>query len=476
MADQNLEAQFLALFLREAEAGGEAALRIVGNMKPDVFEYEEIAKAYEYASGRFAKGDSLTDLEAEAKLTEILGDVWYHTIRGQSKQDGKIVELTRKVVFNYRARRQAEYLKRLAEKAEALVGTNDEQAAQLADSAISKLATFHSSLSDQGRPQTQTEVTTHLLNKIQNRGAASGIAMPYQKLHGITGGLLPGDLMAIAAYSGTGKSLLVANFWRQFVMANVPVIAFPTEMGLSWLARGIASHAKVPQMVAEREQWDRATQAEIESYELAVRELGQRPWEIVDRPSITPDEIIARASVLRRRWPGKPVVVMVDHMHRLNYGRQEADYAVGAATRALRNWARNDDQGGIILILLYQPRKPADDIMFYRPVEGYQIRGVSEVWNEIDFLLSPYRRWVMTSPTSTTPWGTPSIMYDKDHHPIWAAPKKDGAKVDDEHVYLKVGKQRTGGEGPTVMLNIEAPSGHIYELARPRLAVVGGQT
>jgi replicative DNA helicase len=476
MASITTEAAFLASFWHTARAGHEAAVRIIGNLQPEMLEYAPVGEAYQILANRYAKGDPLDDLEAEAELTTALGAGWFKTIQTQSQSGGKLGDLTKRVLFNYRARKQADLLARMAADAAKLVDSTDDSAAALADRAIGKLASLHTTRGDQGKPVSRDEITQHTLTKIKNRGTVStGVPFPYDKLNSEIGFMQPGDVVGVAGYSNSGKSLLASNFWRHFAIAGIPTISFPTEMGLAWYDRGVATHARVPQMIAERGQWAMATDDMVESYELAVRDLGTRPWEIVDKPSIGVSEIIARASVLRRRWPGQPVVVIVDHMHRLDYGREEADFAVGTGTKRLRNWAKEDTMGGIILLLLYQPRKPSDEIELYRPVDGFRIRGKSEVWNELDVLLSPYRRWVMADSANKTPWGTQATLYDRDYNPMFALPNKEGAKLDDERVYVKIGKRRVGGEGPTCVLNIESPTGYIYQIQKPRLqAVIGG--
>lgn len=475
MAKMEVEASFLSAWWHAAREGNDAAVKIMGHISGEMLEYEQIAEAYDYLVNRYAGGEDLDDLESQSDLQKILGTEWYGTIHTGAQTGGNIGKHTRSVLFNFRARRQAAFLAEKAEEAAQLVGENDHKAHLIADEAITKLATFHTTKGDLAKPVSRDEITEAAVQRLRDRGSNSGIAMPYPKLADQLGNLVPGDVVAVSGYSNSGKSLFAANLWRQFATAGVPTISFPTEMGLAWHARGVASQARVPQLYAERGQWDQASQDQIEAYEFALRELGACPWEIVDKGSISPKEIIARASVLRRRWIGQPVVVIVDHMHRLDYGREEADHAVGKATKMIRNWARQDTMGGIIAILLFQPRKPADEIELYKPVDGFRIRGKSEVWNEIDILLSPYRRWVMTEPNFKTPWGTPSTKFTDDGYPKFTVPNKDGAKLDDERVYVKIGKRRVGGEGPTVMLNIDAPSGHVYQPEeRGKLVVVGG--
>ena len=462
MAKLEIEAQFLAAFIAEAQQKKESAVRIMGHIRPDMLEYEQIAQAYEYLSQRHAAGKPVDDMEVQTHLRGVLGDDWYISIWTESKKDGEPCRTyAARVQVNWRARRQARYLADAAKQSEELVGKKDEKAKRLADEIITNLSSFHHVEGDLSKPVSREEITNRALKRLQERKGSEGIKMPYQKLATEIGNLVPGDMVGVVAYSNGGKSTVSANFFRHFVINNVPTIVFPTEMGLAWHARAVAAHARIPQIVAEREQWDLASKEQIEAYEFALKDIGRCPWEIVPQASISIDQIMARASVLRRRWPGKPVVVMIDHLHRLDYGREDPDFGVGPATQRLRNWAREDDMGGIIVFALYQPRKPADEIEHFKPVSGFQIRGKSTVWNELDILLSPHRRWVETG-IGKTPWGTPACRY-QNGRPVFTVPNKEGAKLDDEHVYIKIGKRRVGGEGPTVTLDVEGPTGHIRD-------------
>jgi hypothetical protein len=116
--------------------------------------------------------------------------------------------------------------------------------------------------------------------------------------------------------------------------------------------------------------------------------------------------------------------------------------------------------------MLFQPRKPAAGTTQYGPIAGHQIRGHSSIWNELDVHISPFRMWVKTNEQlGRTHWGTVACDYEQGKPmPKLAKPESDGAKLDDEHVYIKIDKRRVGGEGPTVMLHFDAPSGAVYEL------------
>lgn len=299
-----------------------------------------------------------------------------------------------------------------------------------------------------------------------DRGEVSGIEAPYPKLaKACNGPWVGGDTIGITGYSNSGKSLLLANLFLDLVRRGYPCIVFPTEMGNRFLDRVGALAAGVDQAVAEKQQW-KGRAEQLERFQHELHELRGLEWAMVDRGEIGPAEVATAIRILRRKWAGQTVVAMVDHVHRLHYPKgvsADEQNGVGAATRMFKNMAVED--GHLVNILLYQPRKPSNEKMKYRPVSAMEIRGHSEVWNELDIHMSPYRAWVRTTAFRTA-WGKRMTKLDQDGRPEMVAPDSDNAKVADEHFFLKIDKRRVGGEGPGIYLNIHGPSGRIYEEAR----------
>ena len=304
------------------------------------------------------------------------------------------------------------------------------------------------------------------------------VSFPFAKLNEHVGLLIPGDTVGIAGYMNSGKTLFTSALVRHWAITGIPCRWYPTESAERFFSRVASAHARVDQRYAERDLWHLATAEEKEAYDFALADLETMPWELNPNNDISPEEIIADATQWLKRVGVDPVtglprpaVVVIDHMHRLNYGPGvEPALAVRAATRLLRNWAK---EHGVILILIYQPKKPPINVKVYQAVMGYQISG--DVAHELDIILSPFRRWVLVepgwrhNPLLRTPWGTPRCMLVSGH-PKPCKPEAEDGKVDDEHVYVKVPKRRTGGEGPTLIFQIEAPSGFIYQVSSTREA------
>ena len=290
----------------------------------------------------------------------------------------------------------------------------------------------------------------------------SGVAVPWPKLNDQIGPLVAGEIVGVSAFSGQGKTQLASNWFAGLCGGGTPCVYFSTEMGKRLIQRTAASESLQSQRRAEKniwadDEWGRGR------YQAALSRMKEWPFEVVTKPNISPGEIVRRTKVLRQKWPGETVVIFVDHCHRLDYGTEDPDKLVGRATKLFKDAAMADDEGGLIFILLYQPRKPSDVELLHKPVAAHQIRGSSMVWNELDIHLSPYRAYVETDPSGKTPWGTPVTRLNANGAPIVMEPTNPSAQLCDNHVFMSIDKRRIGGAGPTVFLSFHAPSGRISE-------------
>lgn len=460
MSAYEVEARFVGRFLKAADDSRDEAWRAIEIVQPGMLENAELERWFGHLSGRFAAGEPVIE-EGEP----LPSDRAYLDLSDMAVFSGDLVSLAEAVRGNWRARRQAGVLRSALRAAERAIPSANGAAKQVAEQTSMQLLDLFADGSDGGHARTWKEMLDAELAGME-RTEDIGIPYPFPKLERAAGPIMPGDVAAVTGFSGSGKSLVAANLGRGLVQRGYPVIAFPTEMRQQWVARILAGHSGVRQFVAEKQQWYRhSSPDERDAYKAAIDEARGWPLEVVNRPTISPTEIVAATRVIRRRWADRPVIVIVDHMHRLNYGAEKADEAVGHATKLFKNFAGDE---GLALILLYQPRKPDGLSNTYRPIAGYQIRGASMVWNEVDVHLSPFRAFVKVDPVRKTEWGTPAALYDHNGRPRMAPPPKPDknetdVKLSDEHVFLKIDKRRVGGEGPTIWLNYHNPSGRIYE-------------
>jgi hypothetical protein len=454
MAEYELELRFCGQFVSYAGDSAKEAWQVLTIVKPEMLESPLLSDRYALLADRFAAGHDLDD------PADSYDETW-QAISGASLGRMDIISYALRIREQWSARQQAALLRLGYIEAEKAINDTTGKPRRIAERLGAKLLDMFTVDGDSGKPvgiEEMAQAEIDAMSAIND----PGVTVPFGKLHAECGPWLPGDVVGLTAYSGGGKSTLAANLARGWLRLGTPVIAFPTEMRERWLGRLGATMSGVPQWIIEKRQWTQATQDQKDSYGYVMEAMKRQAIEIVNRPNISPAEILAAVRVIRKRWTDRPVVVIVDHMHRLDYGGDDPNDAAGPATKSFKNFAGDN---GIIFLLLYQPRKPPQGDV-NRPTAGYEIRGNSMVWNELDVHFSPYRPWVKIDPHgSLTLARTPRALLDSMGRPVLSKPDAEDSKVSDEHVYLKIDKRRVGGEGPTVCLDFDAPTGSVMETA-----------
>lgn len=459
------EIQFVGQYWHAAEHDDRVAWKAQALVDPTMFESDALASLYNLVNARHVAGKPLEygpDFAAdisEAGATHAaaqVSDTWYH--------HHTLMHFAGCIVQAWRARRQVTLIQGGLSDAKRAAAENPEDARRVAEKLSMRLLDAFAGDPSEERPQSRDELVDDQIDRI-DREAETGVTLPWPKLQDACGPWMPGDVVGLTGFSGSGKSTVSANLAMQIARRGTPVIVFPTEMCEQWLTRAACALSRFPQHLAEKGLYRQATPQQRTFLRTALEEMREYPWEMVNRPNVTPAEILAAIRVLRRQWKGRTVVVVIDHMHRLDYGAEEADKEAGKATRALKNFAK-EDRDGLVFLCLYQPKKPEQDSAMYQPVYASRIRGHSSVWNELDVHLSVYRTWGERSPYGRTEWGDDAVNLRGDGSPAIARPFSEGAVLNTEHTFLKPDKRRVGGEGPPLWLNIHKPSGQVFEASR----------
>lgn len=454
------EIEFVAQYWHACECGAKIAWKGQSIIAPEMFSDSGLGRLYHILSTRFSRGEPVGLAECRPDITEADATDAVTIVLPLAIHSESLMYHAQRVVQGWQARKQVSLLRLGIDEAEKSLEKPD-RAKKIAEKLALALLDVFVSDSGEGRPQTRDELVDDQLDRM-SRVDERGVVLPWPKMQEACGPWMPGDLIGVTGYSGSGKSTMTANLAMGLCQRGVPVIVFPTEMREQWLARAAASVSGVPQWIAEKGLWKSATDAQKQGHADVLEAMRSWPWELVNRSNITPAQMVAAVRTLRRQWPDERVVVLVDHMHRLDYGTEEADAEAGKATRMLKNFA-TDDRAGLVFVLLYQPKKPEGDHAVYQPIHANRIRGHSMIWNELDVHLSVFRSMVERSPFGMTKWGDPAGLVNSDGSPRLAKPGSETAVVDTERVYMKPDKRRIGGEGRTFWLNFDKPSGRIYE-------------
>lgn len=470
-----VEYEFFSRWAAAAAVGAKEAADISQFVPPEALLGQFNRQAYAFLAERLARGEPTNDMVTDRALSHIARETggegtWRSglLLLEPADEPEHLRDYARQLLVHYRARTQYELLEGAAMLTQA-AAEKGESVKRIADELTDRLMHLHSRTSENAGPQTQGEIVKHLLARVDSE-APAGIEWPWPLMQETLGVITPGAVVGITAYSGQGKTLFASNLVREFLRREIPCIIFPTEMQLQFLERVVAGLARVPKEFAEEGDWRKATKAQMRRYRLAMQDMEGLPWDIVQEADITIPEAIARARILRRKYRGRHVIFIFDHMHRAEYGpgvRADDQNGAASGTKQIKNFVQSDREGGMSAILLYQPRKPEDEEKVFAPVLGATgVRGHGGSFNELDVHMSCFRRIVETTNNAFTPWGTPLAVYEHEHSrmPKRGAYRAPGSKIDDEHVYVTADKHRIRGSiMETMMLNIHGPSGFIHQ-------------
>lgn len=188
----------------------------------------------------------------------------------------------------------------------------------------------------------------------------------------LVGAMLPGDLVVVGSLMGNGKSTLLMSQMDHFAAQRVPVLYIPLEVDpsvcrLRWAAWRLELDAKA----VIRQEWFRLPEGAREAVEGVLGEQADDPF-IHFAP---PKRITLKGMLEWCQWAKEHVgcrVVMLDHLHRMDFGTDGANHRVNVtdAVRRLKDMARELD---MVLIAAAQLNRSSD------PVDAYTIPLLSRL-------------------------------------------------------------------------------------------------
>jgi len=252
------------------------------------------------------------------------------------------------------------------------------------------------------------EVVRELETQSQNQGLV-GMTTGIPSLDIATGGIRPGELLTIGALPGKGKTALSV----QIVLANgavrTPTLVFSLEMqDLEIGKRFLAAKSSCPAMQIRnpqtigRDRWP-------ELREVAA-EIADCPIYVDDRGSLKIQELLASARLYIRRHGVK--LIVVDYLRLVDASGRELRDRVGYIANALRQLAKSERIG---VVLLSQLRRPEGGINARPTMLDLKESGDIEAHSHV--VLLPY------------------------------LPVKNDGRPTPEDALLIIGKNRNGGVG-----------------------------
>ncbi|MFC4729506.1 replicative DNA helicase [Coralloluteibacterium thermophilus] len=338
-----------AIDAEQAVLGGvllrqEALAEVSGWLSPDDFFRRDHRLIYRTMQD-FERADQAID-------TVTLGE-WFESngLADESGGLGYLIELSSATASAANVAAYAEIvrekanLRRLIEAGSSLVS----DALSAGGRRSSEIALAHSStllsLTDGARtrgPREAKAVGRQWFAELQERFAAgggiSGLPTPWARLNRITNGLADGDLVIVAARPSMGKSAWAVNVSTAAALSGKRVLIFSLEMTAeSIFNRAVASVGEVPLSwlrsggtEGEGDYWARVTEA--------TKALNASGLVIDDSSSLTAAQIVSRAK--REHMRGELGLVVIDHLHCMQYGSGEMRHEIQDATRSFKSLAK----------------------------------------------------------------------------------------------------------------------------------------
>lgn len=189
------------------------------------------------------------------------------------------------------------------------------------------------------------EMWNDLVALVDSDEELTGLSTPWSDFDDLTLGLQDGDLYVIGARPNMGKSIYAGDLAEHVANKHGPVGVYSLEMSRKqWLRRTAASIGKIPH------DWLRSPKAYARRHcddpdfsaddlwgrlNVAVRHLKSLPLYIDDTPSLTIEQIVARARRAKRQHGLR--LVVLDHLHIVRLaGRQNQAIELGDVTRRLK--------------------------------------------------------------------------------------------------------------------------------------------
>jgi KaiC/GvpD/RAD55 family RecA-like ATPase len=188
-----------------------------------------------------------------------------------------------------------------------------------------------------------------------------GIPTPFDKLtKALGGGLLKGEVYAIAARTGVGKTSMGLQFAIKALTQDTPLGVLMFSMEMTWrrvFQRLVGIEARVDlnefQWMQERKIDTPAMRAMVQALAHQTARLYEVPLYVSQRSRVTPDYLLREAQRLKERFPELGLVVL-DHMQLMGSDEKKvSEYEkFTSISRALKQVAKELDMAVLVMAQL----------------------------------------------------------------------------------------------------------------------------
>lgn len=225
--------------------------------------------------------------------------------------------------------------------------------------------------------------------KRAERNEIQGLSFGLTKLDSVTGGMLPGQLIILAARPAMGKTAVALKFAKSAALCDAHVTIASLEMDdLSLTDRLIGSYAGIDGNAIKSGKMSRNDWV---AYEQATRELGKLNISIDDTAGTTLARLNAMTRTKHRK--GELDLLVIDYLQLIESGNDKRDFKsnrereVAEITRGLKKLAKDL---GIPIVLLCQLNRAAEGRSDKQP-QLYDLRESGGIEQDADLVMMPFR-------------------------------------------------------------------------------------
>lgn len=226
----------------------------------------------------------------------------------------------------------------------------------------------------------------NFMDKAVSQELSTGLSYGVEVLDRWTWGMQPGEVTAIGARSGIGKSSVMKQAAAANCPSGIPVTLFSMEMKRETLLHGLwaivsgVEYRKIRRPVL-------CSMAEREAVRAAKHKVSQWPLRIFDRSDTHIDQIVALARMNIRRFGTK--LVIVDYAQNIEADGKDERTKVSSVSRKLTKMTKTE---GNHLMLLSQLRKPANESTA-KPPNVADLRETGQIENDAHIIVLLHRQW-----------------------------------------------------------------------------------
>ena len=224
-----------------------------------------------------------------------------------------------------------------------------------------------------------------LQRRISTKGELLGTPTGWESIDQRTQGLMPGNLVIVAARPAMGKSVFGSNLAEHVALQGKLAIVFNLEMSTEeMMFRLMAAQGRVPMnklRIADldEDQWTRVGSVGAK--------IKGRPLFVSDNPILTSAQVLSRARRIARRMKMTPGLVVVDYLQLL---ADKGDNLNERTAKISRNLKLAAKALGCPVVALSQLNRKVDERSDKRPMMS-DLRDSGAVEQDADLIAMLYR-------------------------------------------------------------------------------------